>query len=106
MVRLALDYRETFCTPLSAGPEWWWTDTYLPFAITGGGNLFCVDLGGGGVFYHAHNLGPHESSYRGFGDWLGTVAMAIEKGQATVGEGGIRRREPAFIHERGLPRLG
>jgi cell wall assembly regulator SMI1 len=85
------------------GDGWWSTD-WLPFAVSAGGDFFCVDLRRGGVFYHAHDSGPFRPKYRSFEEWLESIAEAIRAGRTVVRERKIEAAvEGNYFIDLGMP---
>ncbi len=65
----------------------WWSDTWIPFAANGGGDLFCFDIeppkGGKKwqVIKFVHDDPERELVAPSYAAWLARVADAVENGQ-------------------------
>jgi cell wall assembly regulator SMI1 len=62
----------------------WWKAEWLPFAMTAGGDFFCVDSKDGKVFFHSHDDGPYTPSYESYGAFLAFIANSLAAGDAVI----------------------
>lgn len=64
----------------------WWSPQWVPFLRNGGGDNYCIDMGGsfggtkGQVLEFNHDYESREIHNASFADWLETTVQALEKG--------------------------
>ncbi len=86
-LKAAGDFDDSKAEPDEGVLHQWWSDTWIPFAANGGGDLFCLDCtppkGGKKwqVVKFVHDRPTRTLVAPSFAAWLAGVADAIERGE-------------------------
>ena len=81
------DFNDSEAEPSDGVVNEWWTETWIPFAANGGGDLFCFDIkppkGGKKwqIIKFIHDDAKRELVALSFAEWLSDVADRIDDGE-------------------------